>query len=473
VAKQAKTDVRTGQSTETTGKATAQVDLKTVLPPRSEIALSDIGESRLDLVGAEKLQTSDPEVQEDLFTRPAIEVNSSVVPVSAADVYLHRLRAWKSLLDGQDDASIRPSAERRKAVLAEVFDENLAAIFAAQLPLEKSFRELALFYSVARQSPEDTNLPVTVANVSIQDLRKSQSLRKSFAEQIPKETEISQKALYGLIVIPGWLRDPELLKEFGELAENARALVITDFVDCSEEHLKENLKDLNKFKKLDSWMQRVVLVGNNFRVREANRYEPEGSEGVYLSAGALFAGRVFHHDDAGTMGDTVANLPILLSSADGSEIATRWHLTNRKKVLDLFNNSVIPLARSDDDLVFWGVETLSVDEYGKQYNVVRVQQYIDKCITHYLNKEAIFRLNSEQRRDELRRMLDEFLRENIGPGDDKMLEEGEVIGIVVGDEDDEIDVTIRLKFKHAISSATIDFRLVKDGGAFKSEKKES
>src|SRR5262249_54459655 len=151
--------------------------------------------------------------------------------------------------------------------------------------------------------------------------------------------------------------------------------------------------------------------------------------------------RVFHQDDEGKVAVPVANQPLLLKAADGKPVELRWDLKDRNQILDLFKDLVIPIAKSGTKSVFWGVGTLSTDTFGKQYNVVRVKQYINKCISHWLNERTYTTLNEPETRNALRDRINAFLIENMGAGEFNMLNGGQCIEVnEVPGAPDEVDI---------------------------------
>jgi hypothetical protein len=467
----AKESVETKTHDTATGSQAAKPAAVADIVKRSSFKLVDSGKTDLAISGADTFATrsdAGATVDHKLKRRltEKLKVNEAITAVTEADLYLHRLQVWAEALEsatGSDEKALEESIKDRRNALDKALADNLAAIFAKQRPLEKTYRELDLFYQQARHSASDNDLPVLIANVSLDRLLSDDAAFQSLADSddLPKTTATSLKQSVAMIVVPGWAGSVADLMKLGQLGQQSLSLVISDFDDCDFERLVSEHAAaggvIGQLKGDQDWRQQVVLIGNSFRVRQPNRFERDADE-LRLSPAILFAARVFHQDDDGKVAVPVANEPLLLKSLDGSPVELRWDLRDRKKILELFKDAVIPIARQDSDIVFWGVETLSNETYGKQYNVVRVKEYINKNISDWLIGKTYKSLNEEPVRNAFRDRINRFLIKNMGEGPFKMLAGGECTAVnEVPGAPDQVDIVIKLTFKFAIRNMNLDW----------------
>jgi hypothetical protein len=445
----------------------SQVAVLNQFIPPGKFSLSDANRS-VNLAAPQDFADLGSREAQELLQDPIVEVGKSMVPVTAAELYVERLKTLRSILKSSKDSSIeafRAHLTNTMQLVDTVFEENLCKLLAAQRQLEITWRQLDAFYKLARVEAT-SSVPLAIWPASPESLRDDSDFQR-FSEAVPKQTKIDMQDLRSLIVLPGWLRRKAVIEKFGELARAGKAVLVTDAPDDLEKVRKEvDGGELAGIKGLEKWKQHVVLTGNPLRVREAHPKYEVGQADVYLSPAVLLAAKMVKGDDVEGIAVAQANVDheVLLDSADGSEVKLRWDLDDRKQISDMLKNTIIPLAYAQKrKKVFWGTENLSEQDAWKHYTVVRVREYIEKCLIDYMNQET-FTPISEGKRKALRDKVEEFLKGNSSKQDpQKMLSGGTVARLdTARDDPSAIEIDLELNFKIPMTRVILEVRAEAD-----------
>jgi hypothetical protein len=416
------------------------------------------------------------------FYRPsALKAGNSPLPISAGDLYLERIKILRAALGVKGDAKeLRKSLIEAKEKVDQTLKANLTSIMLNQRKLEQAWRELDTFIKLARKF-DGAAVPLRVANVSVDAVCDDDAKFQQLSRAIPKSSELSMEGMVALLVLPSWVHGKVYLKKFGEMAVDAKMLVICGVPDDLEKvrGLFGEGGTLADIAGNASWQQQVVLVGNNLRVRMPDPYY-ESADGLYVSAATVLAGQIAKGDETISIAEAQAGdaREILL---EGQGIELRWKLTDRRDIVAKVGGRVIPVANKGKKLVFWGVRNLyevSEDDenyvFG-QYPVVRVRDYIAKVLVEFLNSN-IFRSNDPNKKTSLKNAINEFLRKNSGDGDEtKMLLGGECTDVrdrKVSDtavDDTKLDIDIVLRFKSSIEEVRLVIRAKKQNDKWEEE----
>ncbi|MDP9808297.1 hypothetical protein J2W42_001135 [Rhizobium tibeticum] len=411
-----------------------------------------------------------------LFTGEAVTAAGAKLPISAGDLYVERLKVLRAALGGQTKAAdLRKSLLEAKAKIDDSIKANLTGMMAQQRSTERAWRELDAFIKLARQR-EGEDVALRVANTTVEELVTDDSKFAQLSDAIPNSSELSMEQMVALLVLPEWVGDKAPLKKFGEMAINAKMLVVAGVPESLDEAKRlfgagGTMADIAGNA---HWQQNVVLVANDLRVRPANpRYEQNGN-GLYISAATVLAGKIANGDVTRSLADAQAGgeREILLDQG----VKPRWDLTNRDKIQAALGQNIVTAATLGNKTVFWGVRNLysvdpnSSDKVFGQYTSVRVRDYVAKKLIQFMNSAQVFRDNDDERRRELKSKITEFLRTHSGQGETKMLQNGECVAVRSrptndgGADDSKLDIDIVLKFKGAIENVTIKIKASKGDG---------
>lgn len=430
--------------------------------PAHKSSLLEEGEVLKVLPDGKELLNAD----EERLAKPLLVTRSEKDPM-LGKLHLHRLKLLRDMLkNAKDFETLRQRAKERKELLSKTFSENMANIFREQRPLEKTWREVDVFFKEAQRSPDDTNLDVHFINATFKDnYSELMDPESGLPYWVPKRTKFDMDGMVGLIVVPEWLETEGRIVEVGKLAQEGMSHAFIGFDDCSLEEARklfEEGEDLFNLKGMQREKQYVSMVGNHLRIRKTNRYEDDSDDGLYISPVMVKAGKVYKGDILEGIHIAQANDPhkIMLPTADNSELKTRWNM-RQKDDLGPLNKKLIPVVFRRG-LVFWGVETLwdargnSDEMLWEQYTVKRCDEYISKVVLDFL-QGVTFDVNDLQNRDGIRNNLQKFLSKNTG-GTEKMLQKGLVTSVEAAGAGDEVDVRVELKYKKAIRHLNLHFK---------------
>lgn len=424
------------------------------------------------LDGDSRFSSANAATRKGLVMQSVLSAAGTELPISAADLYIERLKILRLALAGNTNAAdLSHTLLETKSHIDQALQKNLTEMMGRQRSLERSWRELDTFIKLARPSTGGA-VALKVANISVDELCSDDSKLAQLSKKIPKSTELSMESLDALLVLPAWVGDKAPLKRLGELALDAKLLVISGVPESRAEASGLFGKDgtLRDIAGNARWQQQVVLVANDLQVRPPDpSYEVDG-EGLFVSAATVLAGQIAKGDLTSSIASAQAGGPreILL----GRDVKPRWPLTDTKVIREEVGQHVIPVAMMGSKLVFWGVRNLyAVDDNAndsvfRQYPAVRVRDYISKVLIQFMNSEQVFGDNTPEMRRRLKDTINEFLRANSGPGEAKMLEGGECTDVRSreakgGTDDSKLDVDIALKFKTNLEQVWITLRAAK------------
>ncbi len=435
-------------------------ELATLLPPKTGSLLPD-GTAIKIFASAKDMPMENMQMSKESVAKP-LKITKSKADINAGYAYLKRLQVIKDMLAGASDlASLRSRVKERRELVGKVFQENMAAIFTAQRSLEKTYRELDLFFSESRLAPGESVGYISIVNAHAdKNFDQLMDPETGLASKMPNRENFDMKSLTGLIVVPDWPGSEAKLVKYGELAQHSMAHLFAGFPDVSLKEAQEMFDvggDLAELKSNDPVKQHISVAANPLRIRKANRFEKEIGD-LFINPTGILAGKIYKGDIKEGIHIAQANKPheVKVVTPDGSAPEMKWNIRGGQQMK--FNKAIVPLAYYEG-LCFWGVDTLYLasgqgDEGMDQYTVKRCDEYIAKVVLHYLNGRT-FVPNETESRDAIHSSIQKFLMHNTGGGS-KMLEYGKVLGVETVMNPDgtvnnqAIDIKISVKYKNAI-----------------------
>ena len=444
----------------TAGAALKTADIAVLMPPKTGTLLPG-GVAVKIFPSAKDFPSDNMQVSLDSAAKP-LKITRSKADVTSGYVHLKRLQLLKEMLAGVADLNaLRLRVRERRDLVSKVFQENMAAVFAKQRELEKTYRELDVFFAEAQLVQGEPVPYISIVNASAdRNFNELMDPERGLGAMLPTRENFDMKSLYGMIVIPEWVGSEAKLVKYGELAQQSMAHLFAGFADLDLKAALEQFDvggDFAELKSTDPIKQHISVVANPLRMRKANRFENELGD-FYISPAGILAGKVYKGDVKEGIHVAQANKPheVKVVTPDGSKPEMKWNIRGGQQMK--FNKALIPLAYYEG-LVFWGVDTLyqaggQGDEGMDQYTVKRCDEYVAKVVLHYLNGRT-FIPNESESRDAINAALTNFLMHNTGSGN-KMLEYGKVDAVeVVTNEDGSvnnqaIDIRISVKYKNAV-----------------------
>jgi hypothetical protein len=287
-----------------------------------------------------------------------------------------KLTMLVELLESSDN--VEASAAIQKEKIQTLKDKNLTEILKKSRTLEKSWRELDLFYTNAAQL-ELRDL--TILNFDHQKNDEAIIVNKlgAMLDDVNKAA-IDQSKSYSFVVAPGFIGE-SLIEKMSAIAYRNKVLFLTDYkdessvdevVEAANEPGRAKLGGLNK-----EW-SRTVMYANSALLRD--KYQQEKRK-LYGSAAAAVAGKLYSIDN---IAQPVAGAQFgPLKGLKGIRFRVSQDQAN---TLDRENFN--PLTEAFGALMPFNCVTMFKGENVelRQYSVIRTLDYVDRIMKHFLNQ---------------------------------------------------------------------------------------
>ena len=314
--------------------------------------------------------------------------------VFLSDVYYADLRQklnndlllWTSILEqGKSDLNEMLKACKSGREKAELnLQNNLLQIHEDTYQLEVTYRTLDSFFANVGQPNTDF---LTLMDVSKKELLSNDSEGSlAIQKELKKHYDaLSLKNSYSLFVIPGYLGDTSILREWAKTAHNKKVLLVTDFKDCeSFKTLKDELEDAH-LQGHDVFLSNVVVTCNYLLGRKKSELAYEDDD-VYIPGSGALAGRMVNTKEIVIAQGVVGKDFGILDGVQG----TRLNLL-KAEIAVLVDQGVVPLIESEGRTIaisnrsLYNGSAFSLQEYP----IVRVLDWVNKVLMNYMHEIAL------------------------------------------------------------------------------------
>jgi hypothetical protein len=340
--------------------------------------------------------------------------------------------AFTSLKSFEPDALIRNVSllkSLQKVGNQALLDENITHILAQSRKMEIAWRELDLFYTNVNESEV---LQLTILNADLQAFSHLVHSLQEILENVNKRA-IDQSSNYSLLVIPGFI-GADLIKQLSKIAYQNKVLFLTDFKD--EKSVKatvETAKKLNLGGEDTMWT-RTVLYTNAAMLREKH---PQEKENLYGSSAIAVAAKLYSIDN---IAQPIAGVRFgILKGLKGMRFEVKQDDAN---LLD--NVHLNPLTNAFGTIMPFNVATLykGLDFSLRQYPIIRVLDYVDKVMRHFLNQHVFTTMFDPKARLNAAHSIKQFLVRLL---DLKVLKQAEMTQFEMNaTEADKFDISLEL-----------------------------
>ncbi len=311
-----------------------------------------------------------------------------------------QLQQWVEVLKQEGDSTdLYTMIEGDKTSVNETYNANMIEILKKSRNLEKSFRSVALFFNNAG---EQRLKNVEFVNIQHEDIISQDSSIRQVVQKKFKEAfdSVDMRASYSLLLIPGYMGSKTAIEGWAKVCYDNKVMMITDYSD------------------LPNWVEEDIDIDSSFGSNDdRNNFlgsidEPENQlSGIsnHLSNAVVVANEIIARDGYSEVGEKVPLLVggsgalagRLLSNNPAQPIAgvkhgtlfdakgVRMNLT-REKLTSLHERCLVPLTTYEGSVIAYGDQSLNNggDIDFNKYSVVRVYNFISKCLTHYFNAKA-------------------------------------------------------------------------------------
>lgn len=293
---------------------------------------------------------------------------------------LKKLSYWYDLLGSNSDVmQIINSALSKSQSSEKLLNSNVKMLLDTSKELETSYTEMDLFF---KNSGEKKIKNLSIVNASIDNLTTGDEFYNLISNEIEEGYErLDLSDNYSILCIPGYFGKNTKLERWGKLAFNNKVILITD--SANEDTPDEAIQtfESEKFTGADTYRGNVVMLANHLVMRDKHKEFGE-SQQLVVSPASGYAGRVYatnmSQPVAGTKYGTIYNTG-----------AVKYKL--KQGDLSKFDEiGLVPMVHEFGRVMPYSAKTLNNgDNIGFQtYSVVRVFDYINKVLRHFLNQRS-------------------------------------------------------------------------------------
>ena len=288
----------------------------------------------------------------------------------------NKLAMLIGLLESSED--VAASAQAQKEKIEGLKDANLSIILDKVRPIEKSWRELSLFYTNAA---ERELRQLVVLNVNPKKMDEDVIVKK-IADMVTSvnSAAIDMSKNFSMIVAPNF-PGQSMVEKLGAMAYKNKALFFTDYQDLeSVDSIMEavNEEGRPKLGGTEKTWSRTVVFTNYGLLRDKHKQERRM---LFGSPAAAVAGKLYAMPN---LAQPVAGAQFgPLKGFNGLHFRVNMDQTN---MLD--EENLNPLTMAFGSIMPFNCLTLFKGENVelRQYSVIRTLDYVDKLLKHFLNQ---------------------------------------------------------------------------------------
>jgi len=324
------------------------------------------------------------------------------------------LAVWADVLQSSSDISeMVDLCEKKAATSQRVLEQNLSKAVQESLDLERSYRNVALFF---KNSESDKLKNVSFINCELDQMKDLDNTR--FIDTVAEELKMSFDRLdlrnnYSLMILPGYLGSNKVVEKWAKLAHENKVMLVTDFEhldtpdDVMEMFEMANLTSGDKYKS-------NVMMACNWLVGRGKFEELGEEDDLYVPASGSLGGKIYKT----LMSQVTAGKKFgSMNEVDGVKFDMK-----KSEIANIEKMGLVPMVKEYGKVMAFSAKTLfNGDNLGLQtYSVVRVFDYVTKVMMDFLNRRAFENFNANTRKDLMGQIV-KFLDSITGP--DKLIED--------------------------------------------------
>lgn len=351
---------------------------------------------------------------------------SSIFTPQSASEFLKQLMDLETLLSVEDTYEQTVKKLQEQIDKAEAIrDELLEKLFAQIRPIERSYRQIQLFFENSKVMDGKVRKPVElyVLNADAKAMKDVFSMNIAAVENFVRKRNDNFNFRDDIcnLVVPGMIPQP-VREKFEDIANMWGMLLITDVDDeKSFRNLERNFLPGGKYEFMKRPEDRAaadVVCSGYLMARPRHWFEKtlDGGDDLYVPPSLVFAGAVARADD----GQGMAQGPIgsRFGQIVGVEKVRFEPLIGEMEHLSM-ERQLIPIIRdADNHLCFFGCRTQAEDPHGvlKFFTSYRILRYLERCCRHYLLQVAGQVLTRDFMEESIEKPLKRLLDEQVEQG---------------------------------------------------------
>jgi len=324
-------------------------------------------------------------------------VSSIFTPQSAGE-FLKQLMDLESLLSVED--SYEQSVQKLQGQISQaeaMRDQLLEQVFKQIRPIERSYRQVQLFFENSKVMDGKVRKPVElfVLNADAKAMKDVFSMNVAAVDNFVRKRNDNFNFRDDIcnLVVPGHI--PQTVREkFEDIANMWGMLLLTDVDDeKSFKNLERNFLPGGKYEFMKRPEDRAaadVVCSGYLQARASYWFEKnvENGDDLWVPPSLVFAGAVARADD----GQGIAQGPVgsRFGQISGVDKVRFEPLIGEMEHISM-ERQLVPIIRdADNHLCFFGCRTQAEDPNGvlKFFTSYRILRYIERCCRHYLLQVA-------------------------------------------------------------------------------------
>jgi hypothetical protein len=324
------------------------------------------------------------------------------------------LALWANVLEsGNEISDMVNLCEEKAASSQKVLEHNLAKAVEESKELERSYRNVALFF---KNSESDKLKNVSFFNCELDQMKDLDNTR--FIDAVNEELKMNYDRLdlrnnYSIMVLPGYLGSNKVVEKWAKIAHEHKVMMVTDFEHLDAPDDVMEMFELANLTAGDKYKSNVMMTCN-WLVGRGKFSELGEEEDLFVPPSGALAGKVYKT----LMSQVTAGKKFgSMNEVDGVKFQLK-----KSEIASLEKMGLVPMVNEYGKVMAFSAKTLfNGDNLGLQtYSVVRVFDYVTKVMMDFLNRRAFENFNANTRKDLMNQIV-KFLDGITGP--DKLIED--------------------------------------------------
>ena len=388
--------------------------------------------SAQDIIGTRTAAKAIEEIFNVIHPAPTKTALKDIFTAESASQFLDRVANFSALLSDTDSyTQALKKLDEAIAKAEKTRDEVLAQLYEKLRPIERSYRQLHLFFENAdvrdgvQRPPVEFYIFNADTKAITRDADSSTIVALDEFIQIRNDSFNFRQFICNL-VIPGYVPD-NVRKRLEDIANQWGMLLIGDLKD---EKSFRSLSDQFRtdggayefLKRPEDKAAADVVVAGYVKLRDKHWFEkPDGDSDdadLFAPASMLFAGSLARTDRSTGGGIAQGPVGMIFGKIRGVEksrieprISQMEHLSMERQIVTIIRNE-------DNDLCFVGSRSQAEDPKGvlKFFTSYRVLRYLERRISVYLRRVAEQRLTRDLVKEQVRNPIEDFLEDEKKKG---------------------------------------------------------
>lgn len=388
--------------------------------------------SAQDIIGTRTAAKAIEEIFNVIHPAPTKTALKDIFTAESASQFLDRVANFSALLSDTDSyTQALKKLDDAIAKAEKTRDEVLAQLYEKLRPMERSYRQLHLFFENAdvRDGVQRPPVEFYIFNADTKAITRDadSSTIVALDEFIQSRNDsFNFRQFICNLVVPGYVPD-NVRKRLEDIANQWGMLLIGDLKD---EKSFRSLSDQFRtdggayefLKRPEDKAAADVVVAGYVKLRDKHWFEkPDGDSDdadLFAPASMLFAGSLARTDRSTGGGIAQGPVGMIFGKIRGVEksrieprISQMEHLSMERQIVTIIRNE-------DNDLCFVGSRSQAEDPKGvlKFFTSYRVLRYLERRIAVYLRRVAEQRLTRDLVKEQVRNPIEDFLEEEKKKG---------------------------------------------------------